>query len=133
MEFVLDSLREKSPYSNMDDMVSRILPHIVGKFERVYVVVDELDQMTERRDPLCSSLISLAEKDFRLLFTTCHSPDADDRLRGALQIHIRGATVEGDLDTYVTQRLVDLPSFAQNRLKMQDFVKERVIEDANGL
>ncbi|RYN82634.1 hypothetical protein AA0120_g9516 [Alternaria tenuissima] len=133
MEDVLDPLRERNPYPSMVDMVSQILPEVISKFDRVYVVVDELDQMTEYRGSLRSSLVKLRRNNLRLFLTTRHSPGTKGRLHKAPQISIAGANTGEDLDTYVTQRLADLPRFVRNRPILQTLVKERVIEDANGL
>jgi hypothetical protein len=133
MEDVLDVLRERNPYPSMADMVSQILPEVISKFDRVYVVVDELDQMTENRGQLRSSLIKLGKNDLRLFFTTRHSPGTTGRLHKAPQILIGGANTREDLDTYVKQRLVDLPRFVRNRPELRTLVKKKVIEDANGL
>jgi hypothetical protein len=133
MDDVLDILSERIPNPSQGDMVSRILPKVIDKFDRVYVVVDELDQMTENRRRLYSSLLGLRNENLRLFLTTCHSPDEKSRLHKDPQILISGANVRKDLDTYVTKRLTDLPKFISYRPIVERRVKKRVMEDANEL
>ena len=133
MEDVLDILSETTPNPSQGDMVSQILPKVIDKFDRVYVVVDELDQMTENRRRLYSSLLGLRNENLRLFLTTCHSPDEKSRLHKDPQILISGANVRKDLDTYITKRLTDLPKFISYRPTVERRVKKRVMEDANEL
>jgi hypothetical protein len=124
MDDVLDILSERTPSPSQGDMVSQMLPKVIDKFDRVYVVVDELDQMTENRRRLYSSLLGLRNENLRLFLTTCHSPDEKSRLHKDPQILISGANVGKDLDTYITKRLTDLPKFIGYRPTVECRVKK---------
>ncbi|KAL1798213.1 hypothetical protein ACET3X_002250 [Alternaria dauci] len=131
---ILDLLRERPQPPSLEEMLSQMLPRIVKPFRRVYIVVDNYDQLAGPPYTfLFSGLVSLTQENLWLCLTATHGSSSITIPQKVEVIHISDGDTEQDLDTYVTQRLSTLPDFVRDNSELQAEVKRRVMEDSNGL
>jgi Heterokaryon incompatibility protein (HET) len=108
---------------------------VVKKFSTVYIVVDALDECSDRdgtRGHLLSRLRDLQrETDLRLMFTSRFDANIENEFKSVIIQPIR-ATDE-DVRRLITGQIFRMPKCVQRDLELQIFIEGRIVQAADGM
>ena len=125
---------DKKSRPNLDEILE-VLQSEVGRFSKVFIVLDALDECInshDTKDVLGSSLRDLTSKaDVNLLVTSRFIPEATCVFEDCHQLEIR-AEVE-DVKTYVLGNLSRLPKFVLRHMDLQDAIVDAVAKAVDGM
>lgn len=114
-----------------------VLRLLVSSCGRVFIVVDALDECgnaERQRDNLLDELFSLQksrDNNINVLTTTRFIPVIVNQFSGHPQLEIRA--VEGDIQVYLTNRMNRLARFVSQDVQLQEEIKRRIVDAAEGM
>jgi hypothetical protein len=115
--------------------ISRLLRSAIGTYSRVYIVIDALDECRNddgTRRVLFSEIRHLQSLcDIRLMATSRFIPDIEQEFKGASKLEIRAS--DEDVGRYFDSQMFRLPDFVLRNTKLQQLIKEGIIEAADGM
>ena len=125
---------DKKSRPNLDE-IQEILQFEVGRFSKVFVVLDALDECInshDTRDVLTSSLRGLISKtQVNLLVTSRFIPETTNVFQACPQLEIR-AEVE-DVKSYVEGNLSRLPKFVLRNIDLQNTIVDAIAKAVDGM
>ncbi|EPS40260.1 hypothetical protein H072_5924 [Dactylellina haptotyla CBS 200.50] len=117
----------------LDEMV-QILEDILEPYEKVFVVIDALDEAEEQGGPISSlaKIFELQEKcNINIFATSRDIPEIKKLFETAKSLRIR-ATNE-DLEMYITGRIFQLPKSILRSEELQKLAKVKIRDAAKGM
>lgn len=119
------------------DTVQELLCKTLGTIGSTYIVLDALDECTERDDLLdfLKSLVQLKLAGLRILATSRREWDIEEPLRSVsdYNINIQSAIVDEDIRTYIEARLVTDPKLKKWPANVHIEILEQLMEKADGM
>jgi Cdc6-like AAA superfamily ATPase len=119
------------------DEISKVLQSIVADYQKVFIIIDALDecQVSDRRERkrLLSEIFNLQAKMGANLFATSRPvPDIATEFEGkSTQLEIRAG--DNDLQRYLDGHMSRLPSFVSRSRDLQEEIKVEITKAANGM
>jgi archaellum biogenesis ATPase FlaH len=120
-----------------EDTIHSLLHDMMDRIESKYIIIDALDECTDREDLLTfiCDLVNSSIKGLVIMVTSRREKDIEEQLRSITNhnINIQSTVVDNDIRVYVQDRLgID------SRLKkwpkcIQDEITDVMIENANGM
>lgn len=119
------------------DSVQELLCKTLGVTDSTYIILDALDECTER-DDLLSFLKSLVQQQLaglRILATSRREWDIEEPLRSVsdFNINIQSAIVDDDIRTYIDARLITDPKLSKWPENVRTEILEQLMEKADGM
>lgn len=116
------------------DEIWRTLKSVSGRFQRVFVVVDALDEC--QADDGCQSrliaqLLKLQSECGANVFATSRFTDITESFRGSLWLEIRA--VEEDVRKYVDGNLIRLPVCVRRNPELQEAIRSTIVHLVQGM
>jgi len=112
-----------------DNQIDGILQSVISYYPTTYIVVDALDECTDKgkvRSRFIASLRDLKNKaDVRLLFTSRPYPDVSDMFRGVSKLEI-GARSE-DIQQFVGGQIHRFPQWIQDDRELLDQIMDKIV------
>lgn len=127
-----DKGMRQPPVKLLEDTLLRLL----DSFERVYIIIDSLDECSERKDLIqWIQSISAVSKKLHMMVSSRPEPEIMRGLRSLShlqEIHVSGQQTETDIRCYIEARLAE--SDADKWRKVQkDLIMETLITGADGM
>ncbi|KAF2179090.1 hypothetical protein K469DRAFT_322187 [Zopfia rhizophila CBS 207.26] len=117
------------------DEILRVLQSICLNYTTVYIVVDALDECTDREGARCRLIDKLRELqariDVRLLFTSRFIPEITQKFQSNPILEVRAH--EEDVRRFVAGQIPRLPNCIQRDEKLKQAVQNKIIEAADGM
>ncbi|KZP31011.1 hypothetical protein FIBSPDRAFT_926109 [Athelia psychrophila] len=117
-------------------MLEATLICIVDGFDDVYIVIDSLDECSERKDLLAwiRSMTSRASGRLHMMATSRSEPDIARGLRsivGLQDVSVIGSAIQPDISTFLDKRLAAIEDWNEPGLK--ELVKESLLDGSDGM
>lgn len=112
---------------------------MIGYFKHAYVVLDALDECTEREDLLAfiEELVRTELNQLHILTTSRREGDIEASLGPLTQdqnkICIQSALVDADIQVHIRERFQNDPKLSRWPPKVHAEIEESLIKDANGM
>jgi fungal STAND N-terminal Goodbye domain len=107
----------------------------IKEFKRVYIVIDALDEFSDRegqRSRLLKKLRSFqANSELRLMATSRFDPEIEAVFKGDPLLEIRAS--DEDVKRYVASQIHRLPSFAQDDHGLQSLIENGISNGVDGM
>lgn len=120
-----------------EDMIRSLLRDIMGQIDSKYIVLDALDECTDREDLLTfiCALVDSKLPGLRILATSRPERDIEERLRPITDhnINIQSAIVDGDIRVYIRDRLATDMKLKKWPPSVQDEITTVMMEKAGGM
>ncbi|KZP10819.1 hypothetical protein FIBSPDRAFT_800859, partial [Athelia psychrophila] len=118
------------------EMLEAVLLPIVDSFHDVYIVIDSLDECSERKDLLAwiRSMTSRASGKLHMMATSRSEPDIGRGLRsvvGLQDISVIGSAIKADISTFLEKRLAAIEDWNEPGLK--DLIKDSLLDGSDGM
>jgi hypothetical protein len=111
------------------------LKSIVASYSSVYIVIDALDECTDRKDTrnqLLSRLRSLqSNADLRILVTSRDIPDIVKKFESEPTLKVQAH--KADIKRFLKAQMHQLPDYIQRDDILQTLIQEKIAEAANGM
>ena len=101
---------------------------------RIFLVVDALDECTGAgtRARLLKEIASLQDqKKLNFISTSRFLPDVLEEFKGQLTLEIRAT--DGDVRTYITDRMTELPAFVRRNNLLQERIVSEITAAVDGM
>jgi hypothetical protein len=119
------------------ESLQSVLLSILESFDDIYIVLDALDECTERKDLLKWIKQMTSWKGSKLHLLTTSRPEEDItkhlRLLDPDHVYIKQDVVTHDIETYIDFNLDDEDSFEQWGDKIKAIIKNKLLENAGGM
>lgn len=122
----------KSTYSlvrDLEDMVKSA----ANVFSTVYLLIDGLDEMTEREEIVSVALRLSSSRIFNVLFVSRPVQDLEKRFSNALKLRIGSGQVSGDIKTYVKWRLKTDPKLCSIEPLLKGEIENKLMKQSDGM
>lgn len=120
-----------------EDVIRSLLRDIMGRIESKYIILDALDECTDREDLLTfiCTLVDSKLPGLRILATSRSERDIEERLRSIADhnINIQSAIVDGDIRVYIRDRLATDMKLKKWPPSVQDEITAVMMEKAGGM
>ncbi|KZP20238.1 hypothetical protein FIBSPDRAFT_892183, partial [Athelia psychrophila] len=118
------------------EMLEAVLLPIVDSLHDVYIVIDSLDECSERKDLLAwiRSMTSRASGKLHMMATSRSEPDIGRGLRsvvGLQDISVIGSAIKADISTFLEKRLAAIEDWNEPGLK--DLIKDSLLDGSDGM
>ncbi|KZP12249.1 hypothetical protein FIBSPDRAFT_937028 [Athelia psychrophila] len=118
------------------EMLEATLLRIVDSFDDVYIVIDSLDECSERKDLLAwiRSMTSRVSGKLHMMATSRSEPDIGKSLRsvvGLLDVSVIGSTIKADISTFLDKRLAAIEDWNEPGLK--ELIKDTLLDGSDGM
>lgn len=118
------------------ELLEATLLRIVDSFEDVYIVIDSLDECSERKDLLAwiGSMTSIASGKLHMMVTSRSEPDIRRGLQtmvGLEDISTISQAIEADINAFLVARLAAIEDWNEPGLK--DLVKNSLLDGSDGM
>ncbi|KZP13309.1 hypothetical protein FIBSPDRAFT_983214 [Athelia psychrophila] len=118
------------------EMLEATLLRIMDNFDDVYIVIDSLDECSERKDLLAwiMSMTSRACKKLHMMATSRSEPDIGRSLRsvmGLLDVSVIGSAVKADISTFLDTRMAAIEDWNEPGLK--ELIKDSLLDGSDGM
>lgn len=119
---------------SLEELLSA-LRNVLGKYLKVYIVIDALDECPElggtRRQLLeiCRDL--QRQSDVRLMATSRHIPDIVEEFKDTARVEVRASN--SDVKRYVAGKLDRLARCVQRDIHLQELVQNKIVEAVDGM
>ena len=114
-----------------------ILRQILQNFSRVYILLDALDECTDREDLLefIEALMGWNINNFHLLATSRKENDIAKSLEPLVscQLCIQSALVDPDIRVHILERLSNDPQLKKWPADVQKEIEDTIMRDSNGM
>lgn len=134
VESLCEQHRARKTRPSLQD-ISNALESVVAMYSRVFIVVDALDECQSSvvsRQRFISELFKLQTKcGINILATSRSIPEIVDRFENGMSREIRAS--REDVNRYVDGHMDQLPSFVQQRPKLQKEIKAGISEAVDGM
>lgn len=140
--------------SSIDEPISRLYNHhtshrtkpslpeifvacsaVIKNFSRVYLIVDALDECSDRdgtRSQLLAKLRDLQrEADLRLMVTSRFTPDIEREFRSVPSLEVRA--IDADVRRFVRGQIYRLPKCIRCDKQLQGFMEDKIVEAVDGM
>lgn len=114
-----------------DGEQEEILQSMVGCFNRIYVVVDALDEGEELHMKVVSTIRSLPKNKVKLFATSRPNLEIESQFRDALRIWV-SATVT-DIENYAISRFNRFPSRVSGNAELREQVVRAIVASTQGM
>ena len=113
------------------------LRHIIGGFQHAYIILDALDECTERGDLLTiiGEMVDWKLDNLHLLMTSRKERDIEDCLESQVscQINIQQGVVDADIHIHICERLQNDTKLKKWPMKVQEEIETVLMEGAHGM
>jgi hypothetical protein len=122
---------------SLDLVRSNFGPFLETSFQKVYIVIDAVDECHDRECILKAiSAITDSLENVKILVSSREDPLIDEEFRGFPNLKMRAQYVSGDIGSYVDVRLNEL--IALKKLKVKDDelrkqISDTLVEKAEGM
>ncbi len=120
-----------------EDVIRSLLRDIMGRIESKYIILDALDECTDREDLLTfiCALVDSKLPGLRILATSRPERDIEERLRPIADhnINIQSAIVDGDIRIYIRDRLATDMKLKKWPPSVQNEITTVMMEKAGGM
>jgi hypothetical protein len=120
----------------MNDLMAT-LQQILGSFQHTYIVLDALDECTERDGllKLINDIVGWKLGSLHILATSRKERDIEDSLECLvpLRINIQSTLVDSDIESYLQVQLGDGSKFKKWPIKVREEIKTALVEGAQGM
>ena len=120
-----------------EDVIRSLLRDIMGRIESKYIILDALDECTDREDLLTfiCTLVDSKLPGLRILATSRSERDIEERLRPISDhnINIQSAIVDEDIRVYIRDRLATDMKLKKWPPSVQDEITAVMMEKAGGM
>ncbi|KAF4973152.1 hypothetical protein FSARC_496 [Fusarium sarcochroum] len=127
-------MRTEKVYKPKFDAIYKAIRSVAGLYEKVFVVIDALDECPEvdgRRSELLKAIAQLqVDISTNLLCTSRHIPDIEACFTKSTLVEVRAT--ENDVRAYLDSHLDRLPGFVARSRHLQDEVKEAIVRAVDG-
>ncbi|KZP09438.1 hypothetical protein FIBSPDRAFT_239775 [Athelia psychrophila] len=118
------------------EMLEDTLLRIVDSFDDVYIVIDSLDECSERKDLLAwiRSMTSRASGKLHMMATSRSEPDIGRCLRsvmGLQDVLVIGSAIKADISTFLDTKLAVIEDWNEPGLK--ELVKDSLLDGSDGM
>lgn len=131
---VYEDYLDKSSKPSLAEIV-KLTRFICERYRTVFIVVDALDECTEKncvRVSLVDALRDLQTSfDVRLLFTSRFIPEIEKQFESDLHLEIRAS--EGDVRRFVAAQMPNMPACIRNNEDLKLEVQERIVQAVGGM
>lgn len=110
------------------------LQSVIVSYSKVYLVVDALDECTDKegtRRELLDKLHSLQSKGLHIMVTSRYIPEIENEFKSASTLEVRAN--EADIKRFVTGQMYQLPKCVQRDSQLQVMVQEKLVEAVDGM
>lgn len=111
------------------------LQSVIIKYSSVYIVVDALDECSNRNGTRCQFLAQLrdlqSKTGVRLMATSRVLPDIMHEFSAALRLDIRAS--DADVKQFVAGQIDRLPNCIKRDKMLQEMVQEKIMEGVGGM
>jgi hypothetical protein len=108
------------------------LRHIIGGFRHAYIILDALDECTEREDLLAmiGEMVDWKLDNLHLLMTSRKERDIEDCLESQVscQINIQQGVVDADIHIHICERLQNDTKLKKWPMKVQEEIETVLME-----
>ena len=114
--------------------LSDTIKAITRDWSRIFLVIDALDECTGAgtRSRLLKEIASLQDHVNVSFFATSRFlPDVLEEFKGQLTLEIRAT--DGDVRTYITDRMTELPAFVQRNTMLQEKIVSEIATAVDGM
>ena len=120
-----------------EDVIRSLLRDIMSKTESNYIILDALDECTDRENLLTfiRNLVASKLSGLRILATSRREKDIEEQLRPIADhnINIQSAIVDEDIRVYIRNRLATDTKLKKWPLSVQDEIITVMMEKAGGM
>jgi hypothetical protein len=120
-----------------EDVIRSLLRAAIARAEQKYIILDALDECTDREELLTflHELVDLKQQSLRVLATSRRERDIEDELSGIANhnINIQSALVDEDIRVYVRDRLATDAKLKKWPSAIQDEIITVMMEKASGM
>ena len=113
------------------------LRHIIGGFQHAYIILDALDECTEREDLLAmvGEMVDWKLDNLHLLMTSQKERDIEDCLESQVscQINLQQRVVDADIHIHICERLQNDTRLKKWPMKVQKEIETVLMEGAHGM
>lgn len=132
MYYTCDKGSRQPPIQLLEDT----LLYVVESFDKIYIIIDSLDECSERKDLLqwIRTIVAGGSGKLHTMVTSRSEPDIRQGLRsvvGLEEISITGPAIEGDISTFLDSKLVAIDEWNEPGLKQ--LVKDSLLDDSDGM
>lgn len=129
----LKEVCEKEKRRPKRDEVSRMLTAVAKSYDRVFIIIDALDECSEetRRELLVSVRHLQNETSINLLATSRPVPEIEELFQKYPRLEIRAS--EEDVELYLQSRLRDLPDWVREDETLQQKIKSDISGAIDGM
>ncbi|KZP03610.1 hypothetical protein FIBSPDRAFT_844789, partial [Athelia psychrophila] len=108
----------------------------MDNFDDVYIVIDSLDECSERKDLLAwiMSMTSRASGKLHMMATSRSEPDIGKSLRavvGLQDVSVIGSAIKADISTFLDTRLAAIEDWNEPGLK--ELIKDSLLDGSDGM
>lgn len=118
----------------LDEILSGLC-YAVGQFQKVYIIIDALDECRSSsgpRDRLLAKIFDLQAKyDLSFLVTSRPIPEIQELFKGKPFVEIRASTP--DVQSYMKGRLMELPKFVARNAELQELIITEITKAIDGM
>jgi len=115
--------------------ISTALQTVLKMFSSVYLVIDALDECSDRdgtRSRLLAELRDLQrEVDLRLMVTSRFIPDIENEFRSMPMLEVRAT--DADVKRFVRGQIYRLSKCVQRDIELQGFVEDKIVDAVDGM
>lgn len=119
------------------DALMSTLQHMLDEFHHVFIILDALDECTEREELMDSinDIIGWKDEKLHLLATSRRETDITEALRPLTtgQISLQNETVNADIQTYVGERLQNDPKLKKWSEEVRMEIEATLMDGAHGM
>ncbi|KZP12265.1 hypothetical protein FIBSPDRAFT_985824 [Athelia psychrophila] len=117
-------------------MLEATLIRIMDSFDDVYILIDSLDECSERKDLLSwvRLMTSRASGKLHMMATSRTEPDIGKSLRsvvGLLDVSVIGSAIKADIGTFLDTKLAAIEDWNEPGLK--ELVKDSLLDGSDGM